>query len=128
MGVALDCVSGEAISSRAAEILDLGKRAGERQQTMIREVLQAFSADLGARGGAELPRQFARPSGGCSPGRGVIVSAIRRKKCACSGNPTRRACRMLRYRRGVTSPTRLCEPPRKRSSLLAYGLPRFFGI
>jgi signal transduction histidine kinase/CheY-like chemotaxis protein len=53
MSVALDCVSGEAISPRAAKILDLGKRASEHQQTMIREVLQAFSADLGAGADAE---------------------------------------------------------------------------
>jgi signal transduction histidine kinase/HPt (histidine-containing phosphotransfer) domain-containing protein/ActR/RegA family two-component response regulator len=48
MSVALDCVSAEPISPRAAEFLDLGKRASLQQQNMIREVLQAFSAELGA--------------------------------------------------------------------------------
>jgi signal transduction histidine kinase len=48
MSVALDCVSGEAISPRTAEFIELGRRAGDQQQTMIREVLQAFSTDLRA--------------------------------------------------------------------------------
>ncbi len=48
MSVALDCVAGEPISPRAAEFLDLGRRASDQQQAMIREVLQAFSADLRA--------------------------------------------------------------------------------
>ena len=48
MSVALDCVAGERISQRTAEFLDLGRRASDQQQSMIREVLQAFSADLRA--------------------------------------------------------------------------------
>ena len=48
MSVALDCVAGEPISQRTAEFLDLGRRASDQQQAMIREVLQAFSADLRA--------------------------------------------------------------------------------
>jgi len=48
MSVALDCVSGEPISPRTAEFIELGRRAGDQQQSMIREVLQAFSADLSA--------------------------------------------------------------------------------
>jgi signal transduction histidine kinase/CheY-like chemotaxis protein len=46
MSVALDCVSGEPISARTAEFIELGRRASDQQQSMIREVLQAFSADL----------------------------------------------------------------------------------
>ena len=48
MSVALDSVSGEPISPRTAEFIDLGRRAGDQQESMIREVLQAFSADLRA--------------------------------------------------------------------------------
>jgi signal transduction histidine kinase/CheY-like chemotaxis protein len=48
MSVALDCVAGEPISPRTAEFLELGKRASDQQQSMIRDVLQAFSADLDA--------------------------------------------------------------------------------
>ncbi len=48
MSVALDCVSGEPISPRTAEFIELGRRASDQQQSMIREVLQAFSADLRA--------------------------------------------------------------------------------
>jgi CheY-like chemotaxis protein len=48
MSVALDCASGEPISPRTAEFIELGRRAGDQQQSMIREVLQAFSADLRA--------------------------------------------------------------------------------
>jgi signal transduction histidine kinase/HPt (histidine-containing phosphotransfer) domain-containing protein/ActR/RegA family two-component response regulator len=48
MSVALDSVSGERISPRTAEFIELGRRAGDQLQSMIREVLQAFSADLGA--------------------------------------------------------------------------------
>ncbi len=48
MSVALDCVAGEPISPRTAEFLELGRRASDQQQSMIREVLQAFSADLRA--------------------------------------------------------------------------------
>lgn len=48
MSVALDCVSGEPLSPRTAEFIELGRRAGDQQQSMIREVLQAFSADLRA--------------------------------------------------------------------------------
>lgn len=48
MSVALDCVSGEAISPRTAGFIELGRRAGDQQQSMIREVLQAFSTDLRA--------------------------------------------------------------------------------
>jgi signal transduction histidine kinase/CheY-like chemotaxis protein len=46
MSVALDCVAGEPISQRTAEFLELGRRASDQQQSMIREVLKAFSADL----------------------------------------------------------------------------------
>jgi signal transduction histidine kinase/HPt (histidine-containing phosphotransfer) domain-containing protein len=48
MSVALDCVAGESISPRTAEFLELGRRASDQQQSMIREVLQTFSADLRA--------------------------------------------------------------------------------
>jgi hypothetical protein len=48
MSVALDCVSGEAISPHTAGFIELGRRASDQQQSMIREVLQAFSADLRA--------------------------------------------------------------------------------
>ncbi|HEY1467896.1 MAG TPA: response regulator [Candidatus Acidoferrum sp.] len=53
MSVALDAVSGEPISPRTAEFIELGKRASDQQQSMIREVLQAFSADLRATLNAE---------------------------------------------------------------------------
>jgi signal transduction histidine kinase/HPt (histidine-containing phosphotransfer) domain-containing protein/ActR/RegA family two-component response regulator len=53
ISAALDCVSAEPISPRAGEFVDLGKRASDQQQIMIREVLQAFSADLGAAVDAE---------------------------------------------------------------------------
>jgi signal transduction histidine kinase/CheY-like chemotaxis protein len=48
MSVALDCVSGEPISPRTAEFVELGKHASGQQQSMIREVLHAFSDDLRA--------------------------------------------------------------------------------
>lgn len=48
MSVALDCVAGEPHSPRTAEFLKLGKRASEQQQSMIRDVLDAFSSDLRA--------------------------------------------------------------------------------
>jgi signal transduction histidine kinase/CheY-like chemotaxis protein len=48
MSVALDCVSGEPVSPRTAEFIELGRHASNQQQSMIREVLQAFSADLRA--------------------------------------------------------------------------------
>ncbi len=48
MSVALDCVVGEPISPRTAEFIELGKRASGQQQSMIRDVLSAFSADLRA--------------------------------------------------------------------------------
>jgi signal transduction histidine kinase/CheY-like chemotaxis protein len=48
MSVAFDCMTGERISSRGKDLLELGKRAGDQQSTMIRDVLQVFSADLKA--------------------------------------------------------------------------------
>lgn len=48
MSVAFDCLAGEELSGRAAEFLELGKRAGAQQEAMIRDVLQIFSADLRA--------------------------------------------------------------------------------
>jgi signal transduction histidine kinase/HPt (histidine-containing phosphotransfer) domain-containing protein len=53
MSVALDCVAGEPISPRTAEFIELGKHASNQQRSMIREVLQAFSADLRATVDAE---------------------------------------------------------------------------
>jgi signal transduction histidine kinase/CheY-like chemotaxis protein len=46
MSVALDCLSDEPVSERAHGFLELGKRAGDQQLSMIRDILQVFSADL----------------------------------------------------------------------------------
>ncbi len=43
---ALECLGGETGADAARKFLDLGKRAAEQQEEMIREILQAFSADL----------------------------------------------------------------------------------
>jgi signal transduction histidine kinase/CheY-like chemotaxis protein/HPt (histidine-containing phosphotransfer) domain-containing protein len=48
MSVAFDCMTGEQISSRGKSLLELGKKAGDQQSTMIRDILQVFSADLKA--------------------------------------------------------------------------------
>ncbi|MGB9467932.1 MAG: response regulator [Candidatus Acidiferrum sp.] len=53
MSVAFDCMTGEEISSRGKSLLELGKRAGDQQSTMIRDILQVFSADLKASLNAE---------------------------------------------------------------------------
>ncbi|MGB2665433.1 MAG: response regulator [Candidatus Acidiferrum sp.] len=53
MSVAFDCMTGEQISSRGKSLLELGKRAGDQQSTMIRDILQVFSADLKASLNAE---------------------------------------------------------------------------
>ncbi len=53
MSVAFDCMTGERISGRGKSLLELGKRAGEQQSTMIRDILQVFSADLKASLNAE---------------------------------------------------------------------------
>lgn len=46
MHVALDCIGSERVSERAAQFLNLGKLASQQQETMIREILQTFAADL----------------------------------------------------------------------------------
>ena len=48
MHVAMDSLSQESISERSRQILTLGKHAGDQQKTMIRQILQTFSADLRA--------------------------------------------------------------------------------
>jgi signal transduction histidine kinase/CheY-like chemotaxis protein len=53
MSAAFDCMTGEPISSRGKSLLELGKRAGDQQSTMIRDILQIFSADLKASLNAE---------------------------------------------------------------------------
>jgi signal transduction histidine kinase/CheY-like chemotaxis protein len=53
MSVAFDCMTSEQISSRGKSLLELGKRAGDQQSTMIRDILKVFSADLKASLNAE---------------------------------------------------------------------------
>jgi signal transduction histidine kinase/HPt (histidine-containing phosphotransfer) domain-containing protein len=48
MHVALDCLSDEVMDAKHKKFVELGKNASERQESMIREVLQIFSADLRA--------------------------------------------------------------------------------
>jgi signal transduction histidine kinase/CheY-like chemotaxis protein len=48
MHVALDCLSEESISDRSKQFLKLGKLASNQQETMIRDILHTFSADLRA--------------------------------------------------------------------------------
>jgi signal transduction histidine kinase/CheY-like chemotaxis protein len=48
MSVAFDCITDEQISERARSLLQLGKTASDQQLSMIREILQVFSADLKA--------------------------------------------------------------------------------
>jgi signal transduction histidine kinase/HPt (histidine-containing phosphotransfer) domain-containing protein/ActR/RegA family two-component response regulator len=48
MHVAMDSLSQESISERSKQFLTLGKHAGDQQETMIRQILQTFSADLRA--------------------------------------------------------------------------------
>ena len=48
MHVAMDCLAAESISERSKQFLNLGKLAGEQQETMIRDILRTFSDDLRA--------------------------------------------------------------------------------
>jgi signal transduction histidine kinase/HPt (histidine-containing phosphotransfer) domain-containing protein/ActR/RegA family two-component response regulator len=48
MHVALDSLSEESITERSRQFLTLGKHASNQQETMIRQILQTFSADLRA--------------------------------------------------------------------------------
>jgi signal transduction histidine kinase/DNA-binding response OmpR family regulator len=41
-----DCLSGEQASARAQQFVEIGKLASDQQESMIREILHAFSADL----------------------------------------------------------------------------------
>jgi signal transduction histidine kinase/HPt (histidine-containing phosphotransfer) domain-containing protein len=59
MSVAFDCMTREQISSHGKSLLELGKRAGDQQSTMIRDILQVFSADLKASLSAESQTIFA---------------------------------------------------------------------
>lgn len=46
MSVSLDLLSGEEITDKGRRFLDLGKIASDQQQSMIRDILKAFAADL----------------------------------------------------------------------------------
>jgi signal transduction histidine kinase/HPt (histidine-containing phosphotransfer) domain-containing protein len=46
MHVALDCLTDEVMDAKHKKFIELGKNASEQQESMIREVLQIFSADL----------------------------------------------------------------------------------
>jgi len=48
MSVALDCMREEGVSDRGKDVLELGRRASDQQLSMIRDILQVFSADLKA--------------------------------------------------------------------------------
>jgi signal transduction histidine kinase/CheY-like chemotaxis protein len=48
MHVALDCLAEEGADEKKKKFIELGKRASDQQEAMIREVLQIFSADLRA--------------------------------------------------------------------------------
>jgi signal transduction histidine kinase/DNA-binding response OmpR family regulator len=48
MHVAMECLANESISDRSKQFLTLGKLASEQQETMIRDILHTFSADLRA--------------------------------------------------------------------------------
>jgi signal transduction histidine kinase/HPt (histidine-containing phosphotransfer) domain-containing protein len=53
MHVALDCLTDEVMDAKHKKFVELGKNASEQQESMIREVLQIFSADLRATMDAE---------------------------------------------------------------------------
>jgi signal transduction histidine kinase/HPt (histidine-containing phosphotransfer) domain-containing protein len=70
MHVALDCLTDEVMDAKHKKFVELGKNASEQQESMIREVLQIFSADLRAtldaeKGDAE--KEDAEKSGASSP-------------------------------------------------------------
>jgi signal transduction histidine kinase/HPt (histidine-containing phosphotransfer) domain-containing protein/ActR/RegA family two-component response regulator len=46
MHVAMDCLTGEKVSDRGREFLQLGQLASNQQESMIREILHTFAADL----------------------------------------------------------------------------------
>ena len=48
MSVALDCLADEHVSDRVQGLLELGRKASDQQSSMIRDILQVFSADLKA--------------------------------------------------------------------------------
>src|SRR5271169_3233087 len=48
MSVAFDCMTDEHVSDRGRGLLELGKRASDQQISMIRDILQVFSAELKA--------------------------------------------------------------------------------
>jgi len=48
MHVVLDCLAEDGMDEKKKRFLELGKNASEQQESMIREVLQIFSADLRA--------------------------------------------------------------------------------
>jgi signal transduction histidine kinase/CheY-like chemotaxis protein len=48
MSVALDSLADERVSKRGKGLLELGRKASDQQSSMIRDVLQVFSADLKA--------------------------------------------------------------------------------
>ena len=48
MHATMDSLSQESISERSRQFLTLGKRASDQQETMIRQILQTFAADLRA--------------------------------------------------------------------------------
>jgi len=48
MHVAMDCLSEEPLSKHSKQFLTLGKLASNQQETMIRDILHTFSADLRA--------------------------------------------------------------------------------
>jgi len=48
MSASLDCLADEPVSVRGKQLLELGRRASDQQSSMIRDVLQVFSADLKA--------------------------------------------------------------------------------
>ncbi|HUN61401.1 MAG TPA: response regulator [Candidatus Sulfotelmatobacter sp.] len=48
MSVAFDCMTGEPISNRSKDLLELGRKASDQQSLMIRDILQVFAADLQA--------------------------------------------------------------------------------
>jgi len=66
MSVALDSLADEHVSKRGKELMELGRKASDQQSSMIRDVLEVFSADLKASLEAEGNAGSAPDLAGCA--------------------------------------------------------------
>ena len=121
MSVAFDCMAGEQISSRGKSLLELGKRAGDQQSTMIRDILQVFSGDLKASLSAENQTNAAPDLTGL---RRIsfegVCACLRREGCALAVRRRQsQACTMASQRRSNANRTNLLQLAGKCASLYA---------